>query len=154
MRGRGHDPRAAQPVCSATSGSSSPSIVPGATTSGRKWVGMPRRSKSGRAQSRVQGSRHWLVVASVYSATSLPQRKWLKRSGIISSRSACQDGVVRARLAEQLEDRVDGHELDACRGVELVARDDAEGSLEHALVARVAVVDGIGENRPRASMKP
>ena len=60
---------------------------------------MPRRSKSGRAQSRVQGSRHWLVVASVYSATSLPQRKWLKRSGIISSRSACSSRGSPARTS-------------------------------------------------------
>ena len=59
--------------------------------------------------------------------------------------SLLEDGVVRADLAEQLVERVDGHELDARGHVQLIARDGLEGHLEHGFVARVAIVDGVAD---------
>ncbi len=91
----------ARPVSAATSGRSEPSTVPGCTISGRNPVGMPSRSSKGRAQSRATGSRHWLVLAFVYSATELPHRKWENRSPIISSRSAARSWGSPARAIEK-----------------------------------------------------
>ena len=89
-----------RPVSAATSARTGPRTVPGATIGGRIPVGMPKRARSGRAQSRVTGSRHWLVLAFVYSATALPARKWWKRSAIMSSRSAWPSSGSPARTIE------------------------------------------------------
>ena len=61
---------------------------------------MPSRSSSGRAQSRVNGSSIWLVLAFVYSASELPHRKWAKRSPIMSSRFAPRSCGSPARAIE------------------------------------------------------
>jgi hypothetical protein len=53
--------------------------------------------------------------------------------------------VARAGHREQLEERVDGHELDSRGAVDLLARDRREGQVLHARCACVAVVDRVAE---------
>ena len=125
----------ASPAASARSGRRLPSTVPGCTISGRIAVGMPEplEHRPGPVRGRRRpGTGSWR--RSVYSATAAPDRKWANRSAIISSRSAWrQQRVVRADHREQLVERVDRHELDAGRRVDLLARHDGEGRLDHAV---------------------
>ncbi len=65
-----------------------PSGVPGATTSGKRRVGISSRSSRSVAQPPLAASRHCVVVAFVNSVVRLPQSQWWKRSGISSSTSA------------------------------------------------------------------
>ena len=49
-----------------------PRMVPGWVTGPNKWVGMPSASSTGKAQSRLFGSKHCVVVASVNSLVICP----------------------------------------------------------------------------------
>ena len=101
---------------------------------------MPRRSSIGRAQSRARASRHWLVDASVYSATRRrPTGSAANRSAISSSRSACsqQRIVASSAIASELVERVDRHELDAGRARRSRSRGtSSKTALEHAVGPR------------------
>ena len=59
-----------------------------------------------------------------------------------------QERIVRARHRQELVDGVDGHELDAGRGVDLVPGHQRERALDHAVGPRVAVVDRVREQPP------
>ena len=138
-------PRAREAGRTGDLGPQGPRTVPGSTTSGSIAVGMPRRSSIGRAQSRARASRHWLVLAFVYSATDAPDRKWANRSPISSRRSAWpSSGSLAADHRQQLVQRVDRHELDAGGRVDLLARHRrAHAGLHHPHGPCVPVVDRV-----------
>ena len=135
-----------RPVSAARSERRSPSTVPGCTISGRNPVGMPRRSSSGRAQSRVNGIQALARAGVRVLGDGGPTQEVGEQVAHHQQPVGLgQLRVSRARHRQQLEERVDGHELDSRRAVDLLARDGREGQLGHARRARVAVVDRVAE---------
>ena len=129
-----------RPVRSATPGRSAPSLVPGGTTFGNMRAGRPNFFSRPVAQLRVSGLRHCEVEAMVNSATREPHSAQWMKSGMNSRQSAASSRSGRVCLVrQQLEQRVELHELQAGLGEDFRARHLLEGLLHHPVGAGVAV---------------
>ena len=148
--------RARGRVRSATSSRRAPRTVAGRTTSRKAPPGC-RAARAGRSPTPARAGRGtgWSSRSCTRTTATPLSQKW-SRSGISSSDPAASSARPPAATSgEELEERVDRHQLDAGALVDLARRDRRRRALHHALGPPVAVVHRVAEtSAPSRSSSP